>query len=246
MESTPNDFAAAKKEFLELLLSKGALKIAKREADFFTFKSGRRSPNFINISALSDGESQAALKRAYATAIAHGVRTGRLKDFSFVFGPAYKGITLAALSCEGLYELYGKNTFLLYDRKEAKNYGDMAADQVVNGAGAWVAGSSILLVDDVITTGKAKYDALEKIKMLPGFKIAGLVLAVDRQELMGDATIVGDKSAVAAFEAELGVKSVCVLTMQDIFAAVKDTLEPQVKQAWVDYYAKYGAVRLSP
>ena len=244
MEPSP-DFASAKKDFLELLLRKKALKIAQNEADFFTFKSGRRSPNFINIGALSDGESQSALKRAYATAIAHGVRTGVLKDFSYVFGPAYKGITLASLSCEGLFELYNKTAWLLYDRKEAKDYGDMAADQVITGAGAWQPGGSILLVDDVITTGKAKYDALERLKILPDFKIAGLVLAVDRQELMGDATAVGEKSAVAAFEAELGTKSVSVLTMQDIFAAVKDTLDPKVKRAWIDYYAKYGAVRLS-
>jgi orotate phosphoribosyltransferase len=244
MELSP-DFAAAKKEFLELLLTKKALKIASDEKSFFTFKSGRKSPNFINIGALCDGESQSALKRAYATAIAQGVRAGVLKDFTFIFGPAYKGITLAALSCEGLFELYGKNTSLLYDRKEAKNYGDLAADQVITGAGSWTAGSSILLVDDVITTGKAKYDALERLKALPDFKLAGLVLAVDRQELMGDATIVGDKSAVQAFESELGIKSVSVLTMQDIFSAVKDDLEPQIKRAWIEYYVKYGAVRLS-
>ncbi len=237
-------FEDVKKEFLDLLLRKKALKIARNESEFFTFKSGRKSPNFVNVGALSDGESQSAVKKAYAAAVKHGLDEGILREFDFVFGPAYKGITLAALVSEGLYEECGKNTFVLYDRKEAKAHGDVGADQVIVGAGAWRAGAGILLVDDVITTGKAKYDALEKMKLLEGFRLAGMVLAVDRQELMGDATMVGDKSAVQAMEQELRIKTVAILTMQDIFAAVKNSLAPEVKRAWIDYYEKYGAVKL--
>ncbi len=240
-----NTFDLAKKEFLDLLLRKKALKIAANESEFFTFKSGRRSPNFVNIGALCDGESQVMLKKAYAAAVKHGLESGVLADFGYVFGPAYKGITLGALVCEGLYELNGKNTHLLYDRKEAKAYGDVGADQVIVGAGAWKPGGSILLVDDVVTTGKAKYDALEKMKLLEGFRLAGMVLAVDRQELLGDAEKVGEKSAVQALEEELGIKTVAILTMQDIFGAVKDTLAPEVRRAWVGYYEKYGAVKLA-
>ena len=69
-----------------------------------------------------------------------------------------------------------------------------------------------------------------------------MVIAVDRQELMGDAQAAGSHSAVQVLEKELGIKTVAILTMQDIFALVKDSLDKPVRHAWVEYYGKYGAV----
>lgn len=237
-----------KREFLELLLRKGALKIATDQHSFFQLKSGRMSPTFVSIGALTDGESLAVLKRSYSRAAVAGVRGGELRDFQYVFGPAYKGIPLCALTCEGLYEGYGKNACYLYDRKEEKAYGEATrgadASRVIVGAEKFTQGSTILLVDDVITTGQAKYEALEKVRLLGDSHIAGMVIAVDRQERMGDAQAVGARSAVQALEEEYGMKTVAILTMQEIFALVKDTLDAAVRRAWIHYYEQYGAVRM--
>ncbi|MBI3245301.1 MAG: hypothetical protein HYZ50_02200 [Deltaproteobacteria bacterium] len=237
-----------KHEFLELLLKKNAFKIAMDTKSFFKLKSGRMSPTFASIGALTDGESLAMLKRSYSYAAMDGVKSGVLKDFQYVFGPAYKGINLCALTCEGLYELFGKNTSYLYDRKEEKAYGEATqgteAGKVIVGAEKFVSGGSMILVDDVITTGQAKYEALEKIKLLKDYVLAGMVIAVDRQELLGDTQAPGARSAVQALEQELGIKTVAILTMRDVFALVKDALDKPVRHAWVEYYEQYGAVRM--
>ncbi len=238
-----------KREFLELLLQKNALKIAKDTNSLFKLKSGRMSPTFVSIGALTDGESLSILKRSYSHAAIEGVKSGRLKDFQYVFGPAYKGINLCALTCEGLYENFAKNTCYLYDRKEEKAYGEATqgtdASKVIVGAEKFIQGGSILLVDDVITTGQAKYEALEKIKLLGDYQIAGMVIAVDRQELLGETHNGGSRSAVQTLEIELGIKTIAILTMQEVFSLIKDTLEKSVRQAWIEYYEKYGAVRVA-
>jgi len=237
-----------KREFLELLLKKNALKIARDTESFFKLKSGRMSPTFVSIGALTDGESLAMLKQSYSRAAIEGVQSGTLQDFQYVFGPAYKGINLCALTCEGLYENFGKNTCYLYDRKEEKAYGEATqgtdASKVIVGAEKFVQGDSILLVDDVITTGQAKYEALDKIKLLGDYRIAGMLIAVDRQELLADTPGGTSFSAVQVLEKELGIKTVAILTMQEIFALIRDALEKSVRQAWIDYYEKYGAVRM--
>jgi orotate phosphoribosyltransferase len=239
---------AYKREFLDLLLQKNALKIAKDTGSFFRLKSGRMSPTFVSIGALTDGESLAMLKQSYSRAAVEGVRNGTLQDFQYVFGPAYKGINLCALTCEGLYENFGKNTCYLYDRKEEKAYGEATqgtdASKIIVGAEKFAQGSSILLVDDVITTGQAKYEALDKIKLLGNYWIAGMVIAVDRQELLADAPGGSLLSAVQILEKELGIKTVAILTMQEIFTLIQDTLEKSVRGAWIEYYEKYGAVRM--
>jgi orotate phosphoribosyltransferase len=237
-----------KREFLDLLLKKDALKIAKDEGSFFKLKSGRMSPTFVSIGSLTDGESLSVLKKGYSAAALEGVNYGALKDFQYVFGPAYKGINLCALTCEGLYEQFGKNTCYLYDRKEEKTHGEATqaggAGKLIVGAEKFVQGGGILLVDDVITTGQAKYEALEKIRLLGQYALAGMVIAVDRQELMGDANTAGTRSAVQAMERELGMKTVAILTMQDIFALLKGSLDKNVRRAWVEYYERFGAVRM--
>ena len=237
-----------KQEFLDLLLKKNALKIAADADAFFQLKSGRASPSFVSLGSLTDGDSLLTLKKCYSRAAMEGVQQGILKDFQYVFGPAYKGIILGALTCEGLQEYGNKPTFFLYDRKEEKTHGEAtqgaAAGKVIVGAENFVQSSAILLVDDVVTTGKAKYEALEKIRLLGKYDIAGIVVAVDRQELMGDTHDVSKLSAIQALEQELGIKTFAILTMQEIFTRVKDTLAEDVRRAWVAYYERYGAVRM--
>ena len=154
-----------KSDFLKLLLKKGAMKLASGVGDMFTLKSGRKSPYFVNIGSLTDGESIHALRKAYSGFVADLVNDGKMERFDFVFGPAYKGITLSALLAEGLFD-HGIDVRTIYDRKEAKEYGDQEADKVIVGANWFKPGQKIVIIDDVITTGETKLESLEKLKML--------------------------------------------------------------------------------
>ena len=231
------------KEFLELLLKKGGLRIAPNVQELFVFKSGRKSPNFINMGALTDGESLAKIKWVFGNFIGNLLREDKIEDFDFIFGPAYKGISLAALACEGLSELRGINKRYLYDRKEEKTYADKKMDQVIVGAGYFKPGDKILLIDDVITTGDTKLDAIEKLKVLGQYKVVGLVLAVDRQEKMGDAEHVEEKSAVQSIEQQFQLKVFSILNMETIYDLVKNEISDEIRKSWVAYYDKYGIVR---
>ena len=163
------------KQFLELLIQKGGLRIAPSPSEPFVFKSGRKSPNFINMGALTDGEALSKIKWICGNFIADLLDEGQIEEFDFIFGPGYKGISLAALACAGLSELRGINTRYLYDRKEEKAYGDKNMDQIIVGAGYFKPGGRILILDDTITTGGTKLEAVEKLRTLGEHKIVGLV-----------------------------------------------------------------------
>ena len=230
--------------FLDVLLKGGALRLQTSPDKPFTLKSGRPSPYFINLGALTDGESLAAIKWAFASYIALLMETGEISDFDYVFGPSYKGISLAALTCEGLNELYGMGKRYMYDRKEAKEYGDLSSDQVLVGAGYFKPGQRLLVVDDTITTGITKIETIEKLRLLGEHKVAGMVIAVDRQEAMGDKDNVEPRSAVQYMEEELGVSIHSIQNIKSIYGLIKDSLTPELKALWLNYYERYGVVKL--
>ncbi|MFQ5710777.1 MAG: aspartate carbamoyltransferase regulatory subunit [Candidatus Geothermarchaeales archaeon] len=232
--------------FLDVLLKRGGLKIAPSVDELFHLKSGRKSPYFINFGALTDGESLAKIKWAFSSYVALLLEEGELEDFDFVFGPSYKGINLAALTCEGLSELFGMRKRYMYDRKEVKSYGDKDAEKVIVGGGHFKPGQKILIIDDVITTGRTKMDSMRKLKVLGPHRIVGMILAVDRQEKMGGAEEVEDKSAVDFIQDKSGIKVFPILNIQTIFNLIKDSTDEKIKQYWIDYYEKYGVVKMQP
>jgi len=230
--------------FLDILMKKGALRLPPNPDEPFILKSGRPSPYFVNLGALTDGESLAAVKWAFASYVVLLMEQGLLKDFDYVFGPSYKGISLATLTCEGLKELYGMDKRYMYDRKEEKDYGDLSADKVIVGAGYFEQGQRILIVDDTITTGTTKVESIEKLKLLGNHEVVGFIIAVDRQEKMGDTDNIEEKGAVQYIEEELGLKVFSIQNIQKIYGLIKDSLDEDLRRLWVDYYSKYGTEKL--
>ncbi len=152
-------------EFIELALEIDVLRFGE-----FTLKSGRNSPYFFNSGLFNTGYAAAKLGRAYAAAVAAaGIHCDML------FGPAYKGIPLVALTSAALAEHYGDDLPFCYNRKEAKTHGE--GGSIV---GAPINGK-VLILDDVITAGTAIREAIEIIK-LAGGEPAGIMIALDRQE----------------------------------------------------------------
>ncbi|WP_024868887.1 orotate phosphoribosyltransferase [Pseudoxanthomonas suwonensis] len=207
--------------FLQLALDADALRFGE-----FTLKSGRLSPYFFNAGRFDSGASLAALAACYADAIdASGV------EFDLLFGPAYKGIPLAtALACE--YARRGRDLPLAFNRKEVKAHGEGGTL-----IGAPLAGRKVLVVDDVITAGTAIREALGIIAGAGG-SVAGIVVALDRQEIAGEQD---RRSAAQAVSAEAGVPVLAVAGLADLlaFADGKDTLSA-FRAPLQAYRARYG------
>jgi len=164
-----------KKEFIHHLFETGAIKFGE-----FKLKSGRISPYFINMGlAMKDGEGCSKVGTIYAQAIWDNLGD----NFDYIHGPAYKGIPLASLVAEKLWEQYRVNKRWGYDRKESKNYGDTAEKLIV---GNLQDADRVLIVDDVITTGKTKVDNWQRLSTLKKILPVGIFIAVDRQELTRD------------------------------------------------------------
>jgi orotate phosphoribosyltransferase len=219
--SAPLAMTDHRQRFLELALAADALRFGE-----FTLKSGRLSPYFFNAGRFDSGAKTAALARCYADAInAAGL------DFDLVFGPAYKGIPLAtALACE--FAGRGRDLPLAFNRKEAKAHGEGGSL-----IGAPLAGRKVLIVDDVITAGTAIREALSIIREAGG-KPAGIVVALDRQEIASE---LDRRSAAQAVAAEAGIAVVAVANLGDLldFAAGNPELVGY-REPLLAYRARYG------
>ena len=210
-----------KTQFLELALELGALRFGE-----FKLKSGRISPYFFNAGLLSTGRAAAQLGRCYAAALATaGMR------FDMLFGPAYKGISLVALTAAALAEHHGMDCPFAYNRKEVKDHGEGGAS-----VGAGIAGR-VVIVDDVITAGTAVNEAVQIIQSGGGVP-AGVLVALDRQEV-GQAN---RQTAVRELEDRLGIPVRSIVALDDLVAHLK--ARPGFAQhlpAMRAYRDRYGA-----
>jgi orotate phosphoribosyltransferase len=158
--------------FIEFLARHGAIRFGE-----FTLKSGRRSPYFIDLGALTTGSSISELGQHYAAKIKDTFGDG----FDVVFGPAYKAIPIAISATMALKSHHGMDKKWLFDRKEMKIHGADARSVFV-GSQNLDLGQRIVVVDDVMTTGGTKVEAVEKLKKSLNAEVVGIVIAVDRME----------------------------------------------------------------
>jgi orotate phosphoribosyltransferase len=211
---------AYKVEFIELALTVGALKFGE-----FELKSGRISPYFFNSGMFASGHAAAILARCYAQAAAEADT-----EFDTIFGPAYKGIPLAALTAAALAEHHGRDVPYCFNRKEAKAHGE----------GGAIVGSpvsaKVLIVDDVITAGTAIREAIEIIGGAGG-GVSGVLLALDRQEKG-----TGELSAVQEVEQESGIPVFSIIQLEDLIAHLQKSAESADSLASVvAYWERYGS-----
>ena len=181
--------------FLEFALDQGALQIGR-----FRLKSGRDSPYFFNTSALYTGAALHRTGMFYAQAIrASGISMDGL------FGPAYKGISLACATAICLSEGYGINTRVFFNRKETKPHGE---------GGRFLGGlpfGRLLILDDVVTAGTSAHEAVESIEESGAYPV-GLVIAFDRQEQGRH----GGRTAVEEIANEYRIKVIRLAKFDDL------------------------------
>jgi len=207
-----------RREFVAFAIAKGVLLFGE-----FKTKAGRLSPYFFNAGLFDDGESLRQLGRFYAMTLqAAGLH------FDMLFGPAYKGIPLAAATALTLAD-GGRNVPFAFNRKEAKDHGE--GGTVI---GAPLAGD-VLIVDDVISAGTSVRESVEIIRSA-GARPAGVLIALDRQE-RGQ----GERSATQEVHASFGIPVLPICTLVDVLAHLADTPAlarhlPQVEE----YRQRYG------
>lgn len=234
--NAPGALPAYKADFLETCLSASILKFGT-----FTLKSGRTSPYFFNTALFHRADLVRALSTAYAqTLISHEPRL----DFSVLFGPAYKGIALAATTVDKLAELSPgrfKNVSYSFNRKEAKDHGE--GGLIVGGS---LKGQNVMIIDDVVTAGTTKREAIELVRQ-EGGTVVGIVIALDRNEKLpaepgeNDEDGVPRKSAIGAMREEYGIPILSILTLDDLINGLKDNGRDDDADRCEEYRAKYGA-----
>ena len=212
-----------KREFIQFLQSAGVLKFGD-----FTAKSGRKIPYFINAGEIKTGEHIAKLGEFYAKAYLDKVGAKR----TALFGPAYKGISIAVSSSIALSKS-GLDVPFFFNRKEAKDHGE---------GGVFVgykpqAGEEVVIVEDVITAGTAIRETMEIMKGLDGVKVAACFVMVDRKE-KGQ----GEKGAMVEIEEEFGFPVYSVVDVLDIIEYLEEDEANAENVARIKKYREvYGA-----
>ncbi|KIJ15071.1 hypothetical protein PAXINDRAFT_169273 [Paxillus involutus ATCC 200175] len=206
----------------------GALKFGE-----FTLKSGRISPYFFNAGLMSSGEILNTIANAYAATIiaALDAPTNPLPAFDVIFGPAYKGISLAACTALVLSAKYQRSYGFAYDRKEAKDHGE--GGKLV---GVPVQGKKVLILDDVMTAGTAVRLAIESIQGAEG-NVVGVVQLLDREERGTNG-----KSTVEEVEADIGGKGrlQSVLKMRTLMTWLEQNGKAEILDKMKAYRDEYG------
>ena len=209
----------SKKEFIEFMTGAGVLTFGD-----FTAKSGRKTPYFVNTGNYDTGMHISTLGDYYADCI---VESG--EKFDALYGPAYKGITLAAAAASSLYRNHGINIPFFFNRKEVKDHGE--GGQLVGYKPK--DGDKIAIIEDVITAGTTIHESLNLLRQSAEVFVTALFVSVDRME-RGQ----GQRSALAELRDDFAIKSYSIITARDIIASLPEG-DPRAKKM-EEYLAKYG------
>jgi len=196
----------------------------------FKTKAGRLSPYFFNAGLFNDGAQLGKLGEFYAHAL-----LGSNIDFDMLFGPAYKGITLAASTAIALARS-GRNTPFAYNRKEAKDHGEGGTL-----IGAPVKGR-VVIIDDVISAGTSVRESVDLI-VRAGAKPCAVLIALDRMEKSGDALKVGQYSAAQSVGQEFGLPVIAIANLEGLMHYLQQSHDQQLQTflpAVQDYRNRYG------
>ena len=196
----------------------------------FKTKAGRQSPYFFNAGGFSDGALLGALGKYYANAL---LESGIA--FDMLYGPAYKGITLAAATAIALANQH-KNVPFAYNRKEVKDHGEGGTL-----VGAPVKGR-VVIIDDVISAGTSVRESVELIRAA-GAEPAAVLIALDRMERSGNAIDIGEHSAVQSVEHEFGIPVIVIANLSNLMDYLDASKDPALQQylpAVTAYRKQYG------
>ena len=213
-----------KEEFIRFMSDSGVLTFGD-----FTLKSGRKAPYFINTGNYKTGAHLARLGDFYADCIKeHGL------EADILFGPAYKGIPLSVSAAVALFNKYGIDLGYCFDRKEAKDHGE---------GGLFVGqqpqdGSRVIIIEDVMTSGKALREVLPKLQAAGDVKVTAMIITVDRMEKALDSEL----SAVQQAYKDFGITVHSIVTINDIIKAIEDGVieGKEHLEAMQSYRAQYG------
>ena len=196
----------------------------------FKTKAGRQSPYFFNAGGFSDGALLGALGKYYANALLESDIA-----FDMLYGPAYKGITLAAATVIALAH-QNKNVPFAYNRKEAKDHGEGGTL-----VGAPVKGQ-VVIIDDVISAGTSVRESVELIRAA-GAEPAAVLIALDRMERSGNAIDISEHSAVQSVEQEFGIPVIAIANLSNVMDYLDASKDPALQQylpAVTAYRKQYG------
>jgi orotate phosphoribosyltransferase len=206
MSRDPDPQLAA--DFVRFAIDAGVLGFGE-----FRTKAGRLSPYFFNAGAFDDGVKLGTLASFYARRLLAGG-----PEFDVIFGPAYKGITLAAALAVELARR-GHNKPFAYNRKEAKDHGEGGTL-----VGAKLAGR-VLIVDDVVSAGTSVRESIAMIRAA-GATPSAVAIALDRQERAAEGGVDLPYSAVQYVERELKLPTLAIATLADLLAVLRDSASP--------------------
>jgi len=214
-----------RQEFIAFSVQVGVLSFGE-----FVTKAGRTSPYFFNAGLFNEGANLGQLARFYAqTLLDSGI------EFDMLFGPAYKGITLASSTAVALAAM-GRNVPFAYNRKEAKDHGE--GGTIV---GAKLAGR-VVIIDDVISAGTSVRESVEMIRAA-GATPAAVLIALDRMERSGKDDALTLHSAVQDITSTYQMPVICIANLADLFEYLSSGAASQFAQyteAVQKYRAKYG------
>ncbi len=214
-----------KQQFIRFMVENGVLRFGE-----FTLKSGRKAPYFINTGNYKTGKQLAKLGEYYAACI-----VGNGLEAETLVGPAYKGIPLSVTTAIALFNNHGKELNYCFDRKEVKDHGEgglFVGKQLTDG-------EKVIIIEDVMTSGKALGEILPKLAAAANVEIVGMIISVDRMEK----ALNSDLSAVKMAKEEYGIDVYSVVTMNDIIDAIEQGVidGKEYLPAMYEYRSVYGA-----